>query len=169
MDMWKIAMCDSLHDISSDISPQSSSRSQLQARGIHRPFLQEKWSAWQGWAEEDERSHSTQSHMHKSMRDPPNISNDHYISRMLVSIQCKLFNHSHSVVLLLDGPPVTCYEAMVSTHREAHEWCLVGYLCQTNDEETFISLWLMLTDWSSTDKKAPERHRRGCGRQRDIL
>lgn len=52
MDIWKIAMCDSLHDISSDISPQSSSRSQLQARGIHRPFLQENWSAWQGWAEE---------------------------------------------------------------------------------------------------------------------
>lgn len=57
MDMKKTAACDSLHDISSDASPQSSSRSQVQARGMHRPFLQANWSAWQGWAEKDERSH----------------------------------------------------------------------------------------------------------------
>ena len=37
-------------DVSSDLSPQSSSRSQLQAWGMQRPFWQENWSAWQGWA-----------------------------------------------------------------------------------------------------------------------
>lgn len=37
----------------------------------------------------------------------------------------------------------------------AHKWCLadMGYACQSDDERTFIILWLMLIDLSSKDKK----------------
>lgn len=102
-------MCDSLHDISSDISPQSSSRSQPQARGIHRPFWQENWSAWQGWAEKEKRSHLIQSHVHKSLQDLHNNSNDHYITGMSVSAQCKLFiTQSHSTARKVWRPWEMC-------------------------------------------------------------
>lgn len=50
MQMWGAAKGDLLQDISSDMSPQSSSRSQLQARGTQRPFVQGNWSTWQCWA-----------------------------------------------------------------------------------------------------------------------
>ncbi len=47
----------------------------------------------------------------------------------------------------------------------AHKWCLVdvGYACQPDNEETFIIIWLTLTDWSSKDKTLTH------GRQCDIL
>lgn len=163
MNMWKTAMCDSLHDISSDVSPQSSSRSQLQARGIHRPFLHKNWSAWQGWAEGDERSHIIQSHMHKSMQDVLNNFNDHCST----SLGCQCPSSENFLSLT-----VTCCclmgHQLHRTPRQAcldgTKWCLVGYSCQTHDEKTFISIWLMLTDWSSTDK----RQRGGYRRQYNI-
>lgn len=158
--MRLIAKCDSLHDISSDISPQSSSRSQLQARGIHRPFWQESWSAWQGRAEREERSHIIQSQVHKSMQDVHNNPNDHYITGMSMSAQCKLFNTQSQSreglkavgnVLLLDGLSDKRCTAMLSIVWAADKGCLtdVGYACQSVDEGTIIIPWLMVTDWSS--------------------
>lgn len=83
---WGAAIRDLLQDISSDMSPQSFSRSQLQAWGMQRPFMQGNWSTWQCWARgrwkgwERLRGHQTQeqlsffsSWLTFTLIDPPQI------------------------------------------------------------------------------------------------
>lgn len=125
-----MAICDSLHDTSSDMSPQSSSRSHLQAWGMHRLFWHENWSDWQDWAEKYERSHLILSHVHKSMQDAHNNTNNHYYTRMSV----RTLHHSITQsmdglkaigkVLLLDGLSVTCCLATESTQAMSR-WCRI--------------------------------------------
>lgn len=59
----------------------------------------------------------------------------------------------------------------VVMHMTARNWCLadVGYACQSTNEGTFIILWLMLIDWSSKDKKAPEKREWRAGKQCNTL
>lgn len=49
------------------------------------------------------------------------------------------FHHSLSDELLPDSPSAACKEVVARTHRSHTN--VAGYLCQTNDEETFIRLF----------------------------
>lgn len=81
----------SQHPISSDMSPQSFSWSQIQAWGIQRLFWQENWSAWQDWAGRDRTGQDGTGKDSYSMRSVHNSCNERCDGRLLVSAKCKLF------------------------------------------------------------------------------
>lgn len=59
-------------------------------------------------------------------------------------------------VLLPDELSVTCCTAMVGIHgRHTSDLLLMWDIRQSDDEGTFIILWLMFIDWFSEDKKLP--------------
>lgn len=105
--------CDLLHVISSDMSPQSSSRSQLHPAGIQRPFWHENCSVWQDWAMGEEKGNLIRSQPHKSMQDCTTTLMFTRSARCQCPVSANSLSLNHTVgltavgnVLLFDGPSV---------------------------------------------------------------